>query len=188
MAVLSRQEQPQTSRLRQQIAFSLLSRTISISAVGLSFSQQKPAQWPFYQREAQWPFYQSSSNRMARPPNFNDNLHFRYSRFFPAQSIHQRPGQALLSKSKPNARFIKAAADDLYISTTNCNFGVIPHNQFISGRAKLFSAKAGPMAVLLTQGPIALEYAATRWPDLQISSPNCIFASIPHNQFISGRA
>ena len=183
--VLSRQKQPdgQTSRFQRQIAFSLLSRTISLSAAGPSYSRQKQAQWPFYQREAQWPFYQSRSNRMARPPDFSDNLHFRYypgpvavlsmqkqpdgqtSRFqrqiafsllsrtislsaagpsysqqkqaqlqfyqreaqwpfyqepdsqapdlsrglqvpyYLAQSVYQRPGQAIFSRSKPNGRF-----------------------------------------------------------------------------------
>ena len=90
MAVLSRQKQPggQTSRFQRQIAFSLLSRTISLSAAGPSYSQQKQAQWPFYQREAQWPFYEGRTNRMARPPDFSDKLHFRY---YPARSIYQRP-------------------------------------------------------------------------------------------------
>ena len=82
-----KQKQPdgQTSRFQRQIAFSLLSRTISLSAAGPSYSQQKQAQWPFYQREAQWPF-------------------IKYS--------------------------------------------IFPRNQFISGRAKPFSAEASPMAVL----------------------------------------
>ena len=104
---------------------------------------------------------------MARPPDFSDKLHFRY---YPARSIYQRPGQAILSKSKlnsrfmnarPNGRFMKAettGCPDLQTSTTNC----ILHDQFISGRAKLFSAKAGPMAVLSTRGPMAvLSRAAT---------------------------
>ena len=81
-------------------------RTINLSAAGRSYFQQKQAQWPcyqrqvqwpFYQRQAQWPFYQGRSNRMARPPDFSNNLQFRY---YPAQSIYQRPGQAIL-KQKP---------------------------------------------------------------------------------------
>ena len=106
--------------------------------------------------------YQSRSNRMARPPDFSDKLQFWY---YPAQSVYQRPGQAILSRSRPNGRFINARLNgrfkatgwlDLQISATSCNFGIIPHNQFISGRVKLFSAKAGPMAVLSTRGPMAV--------------------------------
>ena len=68
-------------------------------------------------------------------------------------------------------RFIKAEATgwrDLQISATNCNFSIIPHNQFISGRAKLFSAKAGPMAVLSTRGPMAV-LSKQKQPDGQTS-------------------
>ena len=85
MAVLSKQKQPdgQTSRFQRQVAILVLSRTISLSAAGPSYFQQKQVQWPFYQREAQWPFYQSRSNRMARPPDFSDKLQFWY---YPAQS------------------------------------------------------------------------------------------------------
>ena len=115
MAVLSRQKQTdgQTSRFQRQIAFSLLSRTISLSPAGPSYSQQKQAQWPFYQREAQCPLYQGRSKRMARPPDFSDKLHFRY---YPARSVYHRPGQAILAKAgpmavlstRPNDRFTKA--------------------------------------------------------------------------------
>ena len=55
--------------------------------------------------EAQWPFYQGRSNRMARPLDFIDKLHFRY---YPARSVYQRPGQAILSKSRPNAEIWKS--------------------------------------------------------------------------------
>ena len=153
------------------LQFSPLSRTINLLAAGPSYSQQKQAQWPFYQRKAKWPLYPSRSNRMARPPDLSDKLHFRY---YPARSVYQRPGQAILSKIKPNGRFINAKPNgryinaeaagwpDLQISATNCIFAIIPHDQFISGRAKLFSAKAGPMAVLSTRGPITvLSRAAT---------------------------
>ena len=89
-------------------------------------------------------------------------------RYYPARSIYQRPGQAILSKSKPNGRFINARPNgrfikaeangwpDLQISATNCIFAITPHDQFITGRAKLFSAKASPMAVLSTRGPMAV--------------------------------
>ena len=197
MAVLSRQKQPdgQTSRFQPQIAFSLLSRAISLSAAGPSYSQQS------------------------------------------------RPNGRFIN-ARPNGRFIKAEATgwpDLHISATNCIFAIIPHDQFISGRAKLFSAKASPMAGLSTRGPMAvlskqkqpdgqtsrfqrqiafsllsraislsaagpsysqqkqafingrpngrfMKAEATGWPDLQISATNCIFAIIPHDHFISGRA
>ena len=45
---------------------------------------------------------------------------------------------------------------DLQISAANCNFAIILHNQFISGRVKLFSAQAGPMAVVSMAGPLAV--------------------------------
>ena len=112
-----------------------------------------------------WPFYQGRSSQVARHPDFGRGLQ---SPYYPAQSVYQRPGQAIFSKSRangrfintrPNGRYIKAEATgwpDLQISATNCNFGITPHNQFISGWAKLFSAKAGPMAVLSTRGPMAV--------------------------------
>ena len=68
----------QTCRFQPQIAISLLSRAINLSAAGPSYFQQKPAQWPFHQRQAQWPFYQGRSNRMARPLDFSNNLQCRY--------------------------------------------------------------------------------------------------------------
>ena len=99
-------------------------------------------------------------------------------------------GQAILSKSKPNGRFINARPNgrfikaeangwpDLQISATNCIFGIIPHDQFITGRAKLFSAKASPMAVLSTRGPMAVLSRQNGWPDFQISATNCILISL----------
>ena len=136
---------------------------------------------------------------LDRHPDFGRGLQIPY---YPAQSVYQRPGQAIFSKSRsngrfinarPNGRFIKAEATewpDLQISATNCNFGIIPHNQF-SGRAKLFSAKAGPMAVLSTRGPMAV-FSKQKQPDGQTSRFQrqiaILVLSIPHNQFISGRA
>ena len=138
MAVLSRQKQPdgQTSRFQRQIAFSLFSRTISLSAAGPSYSQQKQAQWPFYQREAQWPFYPSRSNRMARPPDFSDKLHFRQSR--------------------PNGRFINARPNCSFIKSSDRIAAAGPsHFQqkqaqwpFYEGRRRCKLAKSGPIAVL----------------------------------------
>ena len=71
--------------------------------------------------------------------------------------MYQRPSQAIFLvncsfiNARPNGRFIKAEATkwpDLLILAANCNFAIIPHNQFISGRAKPFLAKASPMAVV----------------------------------------
>ena len=132
MAVLSKQKQPdgRTSRFQRKFFFFfVLSRTISLSAAGPSYCQQKQAQWPFYQRETQWPFYQSRSTRMARLIDFSNNWPY------------QRPGQAILSKSRPNGRFIKAEAPS-------------PRKQFISIRAK--PPKASPIAVLSRPGPMAV--------------------------------
>ena len=91
------------------------------SGAGPRYFQQKPAQWPFYQRQAQWQFYQWVSYFQQKPaqwlfyqrpevgpmavlsrqkqpdgqtPDFSNNLQFRY---YPAQSIYQRPGQAICS-------------------------------------------------------------------------------------------
>ena len=245
MAVLSRQKQTdgQTSRFQRQIAFSLLHRTISLSPAGRIYSQQKQAQWPFYQREAQWPFYQSKSKRMARPPDFSDKLHFRY---YPARSVYHRPGQAILSKSRPigrfinarpNGSFIKAEANgwpNLQISATNCIFRYYParsiyqrpgqailskskpNGRFIKAEANgwpdLFQrqlhfryytarsvyhrpgqsilSKSRPNGRFINARPNGrfIKAEANGWPDLQISATNCIFVIIPHDQFISGRA
>ena len=56
--------------------------------------------------------YQGRSKRMARPPDFSDKLHFCY---YPARSVYHRPGQAILSKSRPNGRFINARPNDRFI-------------------------------------------------------------------------
>ena len=83
---------------------------------------------------------------MQKQPNLSRGFGFR----------NQRPSQAIFLincsfiNARPNGSFIKAEATkwpDLLISATNCNFAIIPHNQLISGRAKLFLAKASPMAV-----------------------------------------
>ena len=182
MAVLSKQKQPdcQTSRFQQQLAFSLLSHTINLSAAGPSYSHQKQARWPFYQRAAQWLFYESRSNRMARPPDFSDKLHFCY---YPARSIYQRPRQATLSKSRPNGRFINVKPNGQTSRfQTNRIFAIIPHDQSISGRR--------PNGRFINARPSGrfIKAEATGWPDLQISTTNCIFVIIPHDQFISGRA
>ena len=126
--------------------------------------------------------------RMARPPDVSRKLQFRY---YPAQSIYQRPGQVVFSKSRPKVQWpflstlgpmvvlSKQATGwpDLQILATNCNFGIIPHNQCNSGRAKLFSSNGR-----------FINAEATGWPDLQISAANCNFAIIPRNPFNSGRA
>ena len=174
MAVLSRQKQPdgQTSRFQRQIAFSVLSRAISLSAAGPSYSQQKQAQLSTRSPMAVLSRQKEFCKWMARPPDFSEKLHFRY---YPARSIYQRPGQAILSKSRPNGRFINARPNgrfikaeatrrpDLQISATNFIFAIIPHDQFISGRAKLLR----PNGRFINARPNGrfIKAEATGWPD-----------------------
>ena len=108
---------------------------------------------------------------MARLSNFSRKWQFRY---YPAQSMCQRPGEAIFSKSwpngrcinsrsngrfinaRPNGRFIKVEATGrphLQISATTCNFAIFPHNQFMSGRAKLFSSKSRPNGSFINARP-----------------------------------
>ena len=101
---------------------------------------------------------------MARPPDFSDKLHFRY---YPARSVYHRPSQAILSKSKPNGRFINARPNGRFIKAERMarppDFSSKLHfDQFISGRAKLFSAKAGLMAGLSTRGLMAVFFGPSR--------------------------
>ena len=136
--------------------------------------------------------YQARSNRMARPPDFATNCIFA---IIPHDQFISGRAKLFLAKAspmavfaRPNGRFINAEATgmpDLQISATNCIFAIISHDQFISGRDKLFSAKAVPMAVLSTQGPMAA--LARQKQHLQISTTNCTFAIIPHDQFITGK-
>ena len=108
--------------------------------------------------------YQSRSKRMARPPDFSDKLHFRY---YPARSVYHRPGQAILSKSRPNGRFINARPNGRFIKAERMarppDFSNKLHFLFISGRAKLFLAKAGLMAVLSTRGLMAVFFGPRRY-------------------------
>ena len=168
MAVLSRQKQPDghTSRFQRQIAFSTLSR--------------KQAQWPFYQREAQWPFYQGRSNRMARPPDFSDKLHFRY---YPTRSVYQRPSQAILRKSRPNGRFIKAEATGWPRPpdfSDKLHFRYYPARSIYQRPGQAILSKSRPNGRFINAGPNSrfIKAEATGWPDLQISATNCIFAII----------
>ena len=105
--------------------FAIIPHNQFISGRAKLFSA-KAAQWPFYQRQAQWPFYQwvilstpgpmavlsRQRQRMARLADFSRKLQFRY---YPAQSIYQRPGQAIFSKSRPNGRFINARPNGRFI-------------------------------------------------------------------------
>ena len=63
-------------------------------------------------------------------------------------TVVSAPGpMAVFITARPNGRFIKAEATgrpDLQILGTSSNFAIIPHNQFISGRAKPFSSKIRP--------------------------------------------
>ena len=74
---------------------------------------QRQVQWPFYQHQAQWPFYQGASNRMARPADLSRKLQFRY---YLAQSIYQRPGQAIFKQKPANGRFINARSNGRFIN------------------------------------------------------------------------
>ena len=141
MAVLSTQKQPdgQTSRFQRQIAFSLL--------------------WPVYQREAQWPFYQPDGQTSRLQRHIAFSLLSRTISLSAAGPSYSQQENGRFINARPSGRFIKAEATgwpDLQISATNCIFAIFPHDQLISGRAKLFSAKAGPMAVLSTRGPTAV--------------------------------
>ena len=99
--------------------------------------------------------------RMARLSNFSRKWQFRY---YPAQAIYQRPGQAIFSKSRPNGRFINARSNGFYQREAQWPFYQRQaHWPFYQGRNN-------------------------GWPDLQISAANGNFAIIPHNHFISGRA
>ena len=92
---------------------------------------------------------------MARHPDFGRGINL--SAAGPSYFQQSRSNGRFIN-ARPNGRFIKAEATgwpDLQISA-NFFFCIIPHNQFISGRSKLFSAKAGPMAVLSTRGPMAV--------------------------------
>ena len=74
---------------------------------------------------------------------------------------------------------------------------MIPHEEFISSRAKPFSAKSGPVAVLSRPEaqerdpqsagqPVAIFISAetVKWPDAADGE----FHMIPRKEFISGRA
>ena len=129
------------------------------------------------------PVYQARSNRMARPPDFATNCIFA---IIPHDQFISGRAKLFLAKAspmavfaRPNGRFINAEA------TGMPDLQIISHDQFISGRDKLFSAKAVPMAVLSTQGPMAA--LARQKQHLQISTTNCTFAIIPHDQFITGK-
>ena len=94
-------------------------------------------------------------------------------------------GKAIFSKNKPNSRFSKASSNgrfikagaakwlDIQIRATDCKFHNFPHNQLISGRAKQFLAKAGPMAVLSKPAPRAVFWPSNfqqkpaQWPFYQ---------------------
>ena len=52
----------------------------------------------------------------ARPPHFSNKLHFLY---YPARSVYQRPGQEILSKSKPIGRFINARPNGRFIKSSD---------------------------------------------------------------------
>ena len=59
-----------------------------------------------------WPFYEGRSSQVARHPDFGRGLQ---SPYYPAQSVYQRPGQAIFSKSRSNSSFIKARSNGRFI-------------------------------------------------------------------------
>ena len=132
------------------------------SAAEPSYFQQKLAQWPFYQ----W----LALIARKRPMAVSSKQKQPASRFQPqvanpAQSMYQRPGQAI---------FIKAKASgwpDLQISETNCNFAIIPRNNLLAD----FQAKACPMAVLSTPGPMAV--LTTGWLFLAKACPMAVLST-----------
>ena len=63
--------------------------------------------------------------RMARPPDFSRKLQFRY---YPAQSIYQRPGQFVFNKSRPNGRCINGRSNGRFINAS-------PNGRFIKAEA-----------------------------------------------------
>ena len=102
----------------------------------------------------------------------------------PLAVLSTRGPMAVLSRQK------QTDGQNLQISATNCIFAILPHDQFISGRAKLFLAKAGPMAVLSTRGPMAV-LSRQKQTDGQTSrfQRQIAFSFFtPHDQFITGRA
>ena len=105
MAVSSKQKQPdgQTSRFQPQVATSLLSRTINVSAAGPSYFQQKPAQWPFYQglalvaRKRQ--IVVSSRQKQADGQTSRSQKQIAISLLSRA-TIYQRPGHAIFKPAQ----------------------------------------------------------------------------------------
>ena len=195
---ISKQKQPdgQTSRFQRQIAFSLLSRTINLSAAGPSYSYQKQLQcakatgwpdlqisatncifaiiphdqfisgraWPFYQREAvlsrrKQPGGQTSRFQRQIPSSLLSRTINLWAKLFSAKA-----GQmAVLSTRGPMPVLSRQKQPDGQTSTFQRQiafFAIIPHDQFISGRAKRFLAKAGPLTVLSTRGPMAVSSRA----------------------------
>ena len=125
---------------------------------------------------------------LARPPDFNDKLHFRH---YPARSVYQRPGQAILSKSKPNGRFINARPSGRFIKAEatgwpdstfqrQIQFRYYPARSFYQRPGQAILSKSRPNGRFINARPNGrfIKAEATGWPDLQISATNCIFAII----------
>ena len=144
-------------------------------------------------------FYQGRSNRMGRPPDFSDKLHFRY---YPARSVYQRPGQAILDKSKPNGRFINARPNgrfikaeatgwpDLQISATICIFAIIPAQWPFYQRRSSRMARPPDFSDKLhfRYYPARSVYQRPGQAILSKSRPNCNFINArPNGRFIKSR-
>ena len=97
----------------------------------------------------------------------------------------------------PNGSFINARPwpfyqsrdsgwPDLQISATNCIFAIIPHNQFISGRAKLFSSKSRPNGRFINARPNGR--FNNGWAIFSKSLPNgCFINARPNGRFINAK-
>ena len=128
----------------------------------------------FYHRQAQWPFYQSRSNRTARPPDFRNKLQFRY---YPAQSIYQRPGQAIFKQNPAQWPFYQRQVQWPFYQHQaqwpvlsrhkqpdgqTCRFepqiaiSLLSRTINLPAAGQPFSSKSRPMAVLSTPGPMAV--------------------------------
>ena len=198
MAVLSRQKQTdgQTSRFQRQCIFVIIPHDQFITGRAKLFSTKAG---PMAVLSTRGPMTVLLTQNEC--PNLQISATNCIFRYYPARSIYERPGQAILSKSKPNGRFINARPNgrfikaeangwpDLQISATNCIFAITPHDQFHRPGESILS-KSRPNGRFINARPNGrfIKAEANGWPDLQISATNCIFVIIPHDQFITGRA
>ena len=91
------------------------------------------AQWLFCPGQVQWPFYQGLCSfiqaEAAKLPHLDLSRGLQVPEH-PAQSVYQRPGQAIFSKGRPNSRFIKAMSNGRCIKA----FAVLSRQKQLSGQ------------------------------------------------------